>query len=167
MRPYLIKAIALSTVLVVGACGSEAGQTGTGESSPTEAAAIGKAAMEIASSKPAASDAFPRDRLPSYVETAPGGSYITSFFGSNELRSTGSLMYGARGSAADVASFHRTSMERQGMTVGPATTKEVRDNLETSFTGTSPDGKSKLEIVVIDKAGSEPTVMMRFADEKG
>lgn len=156
----------LVPVMLLAACDKPASDAGTGTPNPgpTEAAAAGIAETLGAA---AAGNPIPREGLPDFVETMPGGRYLTGMKSRNDLRSGGMMMYAAQAPLAEVVTFHRNSMESQGMTVGEATTRPVRDHQETSFEGRSADGKSRLTVVIIDKSEPEQIVQMNYTVEAG
>ena len=160
--------LALGSTLLLAACGGQdnasSDQGGAEPSGPVEAAASGIAEQAASA---AAGRPIPREGLPDYLETAPGGQYMTGMTFSNDQRVGGMVMYSAPGSAAEAIAFHRASMERQGMTVGEATTRPVRDYSETTFEGTSADGRSRLTVNVIDKSEPAAIVQLNYADEVG
>ena len=154
-------------LLVLAACGGQ-GQSArsdadTPTAGPVEAAASG-IVEEVRSA--AAGRPIPREGLPDYVETYANGRYLTSMTLNNDVRTGGMLMYAARASAADLVAFHRAAMERHGMTPGEATTRPVRDNVETSFEGRTADGRSSLTVIIIDKSEPDTIVQMNYADER-
>lgn len=154
-------------LLMLAACGGQdqatRSEAAAPASGPVEAAASG-IVEEVGSS--AAGRPIPREGLPDYVETYANGRYLTSTTFSNDIRTGGMLLYAAPASAADLVAFHRAAMERHGMTPGEATTRPVRDNVETSFEGRTADGRSSLTVVVIDKSEPDAIVQMTYADER-
>lgn len=164
-RPTPLAAVPL--LLMLAACGGQGpsarSDADTPTAGPVEAAASG-IVEEVRAS--AAGRPIPREGLPDYVETYEHGRYLTSTTFSNDVRTGGMLLYAASASAADLVAFHRAAMERHGMTPGEATTRPVRDNIETSFEGRTADGRSSLTVVVIDKSEPDAVVQMTYADER-
>ena len=144
--------------LLLGGCGSEAPGANTGGNGPAEAAASGVA--EVVKSA-ARGRPIPRDKLPDFVETYEGGQDGTSFFGSNEKRKSGTLLYTVMAAPADVAGFHTASMERLGFDVEAPTKRVVRGRNETVIEGAAADGRS-LSVIVIEQAPQEVTVQMNY-----
>lgn len=167
MKPSILATIAFSPLMLLAACGPQAGSADAPPENPGAVQATAAGVSEVARSE-AAGRPFPREGLPDYVETAPDGSYVTSTSGETALRTTGMLLYFAPGSVADLVGFHRASMERHGMTPTKATSRPVRHTTETSFEGRSADGRSRLSVSIIDDE-SKPTraVQMNFSDENG
>lgn len=154
MKPLL--AIA-ALPLLLGGCGGEAPAAKTG-GGPTEVAASG--ITEIVKSA-AKGNPIPRDNLPDFVETYEGGRNGTSFFGSNEKRKSGTLLYTVAAAPADVVGFHMASMKRLGFEVAGPKKRVVRDRNETVIEGTAADGRS-LTVVVIEQSPAEATVQMNY-----
>lgn len=168
MKISIFAPLAVAPVLMLAACGgqdSAAGNEPRSEPVGAVEAAVGGVADVVGSA--AAGRPIPPEGLPDYLETAPGGQYLTGMTFSNDQRIGGMVMYSAPGSAADAIAFHRASMERQGMNVGEATTRPVRDHIETTFEGVSADGRSRLTVNVIDKSEPAAIVQLNYADEQG
>lgn len=167
MKCLNLSILAVAPLLILSGCGNDEASMPTegagGQPSVAEAAASGVTAV-VASA--AARSPIPREGLPDFVETMSDGRYLTSSHFANDLRDGGSLLYAIQGSAADVAAFHRTSLERRGFTISEAVTRPVRDNMETSFEGRSADGRSSLAVVVIDKSEPDQVVQLTFAVDR-
>lgn len=167
MKPSILATIAFTPLVLLAGCGPQGGSVEAPAEAPSAVEAAAAGVSEVIRSE-AAGRPIPREGLPDYVETAPGGSYVTSSSGANALRTTGMLLYFAPGSVADLVAFHRASMERHGMTPTEATSRPVRHTTETSFEGRSADGRFRLSVSIIDDE-SKPVraVQMNFSEEKG
>lgn len=166
MKPLILATIAFAPALCLAGCGPQGGSAEAPAQQPSAAQAAAVGVGQVIKSE-AAGRPIPREGLPAYVETAPGGSYVTSTSGENALRTTGMLLYFAQGSVDDLVAFHRASMEKHGMTPTEATSRPVRRTTETSFEGRSADGRSKLSVTIIEDAKPTRAVQMNFSDEKG
>ncbi len=156
MKPYL--AIAAGALLL-GGCGSGTSTPkGEGAAGPNAAAASGVAEIVKSAAK---GNPIPRDNLPDFVETYEGGRYGTSFFGNNEIRKSGTLLYAVAAAPAEVVAFHEASLKKFGFDVSPPQQRVVRDRNETVIEGAAPDGRT-LSIVVIEQSPTEATVQMNF-----
>ncbi|MBY8826212.1 hypothetical protein [Sphingomonas colocasiae] len=145
-------------MLILSGCGADAPSATTEAPGTVRAAAAG---IATTAQSRLASDRIPRDKLPDFVETYAGGRYGTAFFGSNEKRKTGTLLYHAAASPADVAAFHQASMRRAGFDIQPPRTRVVRDRNETILDGSAVDGRT-LSVVVIEQSPTEATIQMNF-----
>ncbi len=145
-------------ILLLAGCDTNAPSTNAGDNGPAAAAASGVA--EIARSA-AKGRPIPRENLPDFVETYEGGRYGTSFFGSNEKRKSGTLLYTVTAAPADVAAFHDASMKKLGFDVAAPKTRVVRDRNETVIEGKAGDGR-ELSVVVIEQSPAEATVQMNY-----
>ena len=145
-------------LLLLGGCGGGAPQPDAAKPGPGEVAAGGVA--EVLKSA-ARGNPVPRENLPDFVETYEGGRYGTSFFGSNEKRKSGMLLYTVAAAPADVAAFHSASMAKSGFDVAAPKTRVVRDRNETVIEGKASDGRS-LSVIVIEQSPAEATVQMNY-----
>ncbi len=148
---------AAAIALILAGCGSEAG-TDSGKPGAAQAAAAGVAAVVKSE---AAGRPFPED-LSAFVEPMPGASYLTGMRGSNALRSTGTDMYDAPGSAAEAVAFHTDALTNAGFAPQVAAAKKVRDTMETLIAGEHADGRT-LDIVVIEKSPTDAVVQMNYS----
>ena len=155
MRIYLGTAIC---ALLLGACGSEAAAPNAGNRGPAEAAVTGVAEVVKSAAK---GNPIPRDNLPDFVETYEGGRYGTSFFGSNEKRKSGTLLYMVAARPADVAGFHEASLKKRGFEVAVPQKRVARGRNETVMEGAAADGRS-LSVIVIEQSPREATVHMNY-----
>ncbi|WP_448659508.1 hypothetical protein ACPVPU_03335 [Sphingomonas sp. CJ99] len=142
----------IAAVLMLASCG------GAPEPEPVDAAIEG---IADAANDDTADRAIPREKLPDFVETYAGGTGLTSLFGSNEKRRTGTLVYRASAAPADVITFHKASAEKFGFQVSVGAAQVVRDKPETSIEAKHADGRT-LNAVVIADSPQRATVQINF-----
>ena len=145
-------------ILLLGGCGGGAPTADAGDNGPAAAAASGVAEVVKSAAK---GNPIPRDNLPDFVETYEGGRYGTSFFGSNEKRKSGTLLYHVAAAPADLVGFHQASMKKFGFDVAAPKTRVARKRNETVIEGTAADGRT-LSVVVIEQSPAEATVQMNY-----
>lgn len=158
MKPVVPLAV---IALTLAACG---GDPAPKQNNPTAAEAAASGVADVVESA-AHGNPFPRDKLPDFVEIYEGGRYMTSFFGSNVKRSSGTLLYSVPAAPAKVVAFHVASMRKFGFSALPPETRLVRKRNETSIEGKHPDGRV-LNMVVIEQSPEKATVQMNFAVPK-
>ncbi len=158
MRPVLPLAV---IALTFAGCGEGSAPE---QKNPSAAEAAASGVAEVVKSA-ANGNPFPRDKLPDFVEIYEGGRYLTSFFGSNVKRDSGTLLYDAPDAPEKVVAFHVASMKKFGFSVSPPETRVVRKRNETSIESMHSDGRS-LNMVVIEQSPDKATVQMNFAVPK-